>query len=102
MVGRRLYLSQLFEKCPCEFHLLQKKDCIHACQRTKNALKRNYLETTLERHKHHPKKLWRDIYKFWPSLKNQSAKINFINGESDDETKANNLNDDFSNIASKI
>ena len=102
MTDRRSYLSKLFDKCPCEFYLNLKKDCIRACQRLKNSLKRDYIEISLERHKGNTKKLWQDIRQFWPSSKNVKTKIKTVNGETDDQMKAESLNTHFCNVGQNI
>ncbi len=69
MIDRRAYIAKLCKNCPYYFH---EHLTIHAqrlCQHLKNQLKRNYVSTVMERHKSNPKKIWKNIRRFWPSGK---------------------------------
>ena len=54
MIDRRRYHQKLFNKCPCAFHQNLKKTTERECHRMKIALKRSYVERSLERHKTDP------------------------------------------------
>ena len=95
------YKSKQYKKCPCSEHLAEKKYAQRILQRMKNQLKRNYIESALEKYKNNPKKLWQNTREFWPSGKNKKTNIKYINGKSCDIDKANELNKHFASIASK-
>ncbi len=100
MVDRREYLAKQHKHCPCDYHLLLKLSARRECNRLRNQLKRDYIRTTLERHKHNPKKVWQTIKEFWPSgSKNYSIKK--IGQSCDNYTMSNIMNDHFSTIAAK-
>ncbi len=72
------------------------------CQRSKNSLKREYIRTTLDRHKQNPKKIWRAIRNFWPSKKQSSRKIRVLNGNQDSALIAEDLNRHFCTTGKRI
>ena len=96
------YKSSMYNKCPCPKHLLQLKETQRLVQKTKNQLKRNYVENTLDKFKNDPKKLWQNIRNFWPSEKNKTSTIKTINGLSDHQQIANQLNNHFGTIGDKV
>ena len=102
LIDAREYAAKQYSKCPCQLHLDKKKEAQRLVQRTKNQLKRNYVETTLNNHKNDPKKLWRNIRNFWPSEKSKNSTIKSINGESDNHKIANALNNHFGTIGDKF
>ena len=55
MSDRREFLAKEFHKCPCPYHFQLKRDTEKCCIRLNDNLKRDYIETTLERFKHDPK-----------------------------------------------
>ena len=67
LIDRREYHANVYRKCPCAEHLEMKLQTRRECSHMKNALKRDYLRRTLDKHRHHPKKLWQTIREFWPS-----------------------------------
>ncbi len=102
LIDLKEYKSKQYKKCPCPLHLNEKKDAQRQLQRMKNQLKRNYIETVLDKYKHNSKKLWQNIREFWPSSKNKKSIIKCINGKSADLDKANELNNHFANIGNAI
>ena len=56
----------------------------------------------MEKHGKDPKKLWREVRQFWPSNKNVKTKIGIINGATDNQTKADNLNAHFATIGERL
>ncbi len=102
LIDNREYKAGQYRKCPCEHHLLEKKEAQRILQRMKNQLKQNYIAETLKRYKNDSKKLWRNLRTFWPSTKNKSSNIKSIQGHSDNFTKANILNDHFSKMGSRV
>ncbi len=99
---RNTYYSTMYDGCPCYYHVLLKRDAQRMCQRSKNSLKREYIRTTLDRHKHNPKKIWRSIRNFWPSKKQDSKKIKLLNGKQDSAEIAAELNMHFCTTGSRI
>ena len=102
LIDAREYASKQYSKCPCQLHLARKKETQRLVQRTKNQLKRNYVETTLNKYRNDPKKLWRNIRNFWPSEKSKNTTIKSINGESISYKIANALNNHFGTIGDKF
>ncbi len=98
----RRYHTRIFNRCPCEPHLQNKKQAQRLVQRLKNQLKRSYVQDCLTRYKNDPKKLWREIRQFWPSSKNSVCKIGSINGASTNEAKATILNDHFASVGERL
>ena len=94
--------SKLYKKCPCQQHLILKKESAKACNRMKLALKRDYVRRTLEKYKSNPKKLWQNIREFWPNSKKSGKKISKILNYSDEESIANCLNDHFADVATNL
>ncbi len=99
---RSTYYSSLYDECPCYYHNLLKKDAQRMCQRSKNQLKREYIRTTLDRHRHNPKKIWRSIRNFWPSKKQSKTKIKIINGKQNIDNIATELNEHFCNTGRRV
>ncbi len=102
LLDRRAYVCKLFDKCPCHFHRALKAEARRQCQRMKNALKKAYMSTCVERHKHNPKKLWQNIRLFWPNSKSSQSTIKQIADITDDKQKADYLNEHFCNTGKRI
>ncbi len=101
LTDRRTYLCSLFDKCPCMLHQEMKTTIIRECQYMKVNLKRDYVETCINRHGSDPKKLWKTIREFWPNNKSQKS----TTGERDPAklaTIANDLNEHFSTVGQRI
>ncbi len=83
MINAREYWSKQFNRCPCDFHHMKKKESQANVRRIKNHLKRKYIENTLDKYKNDSKKLWQNIRQFWPSNKDNSSDIKSIHNKTD-------------------
>ncbi len=99
---RSTYYSTLHDKCPCYYHDLLRKDAQRVCQRSKNSLKRDYVKSTLDRHKDNPKKIWQSIRNFWPGKKQDKTSIKSLNGLNNNKDIANELNKHFCTTGTRI
>ena len=90
--------SKIYENCPCEVDLREKKHAQRLVRHLKNEFKRNYIEMTLNKFKNDSKKLWKNIRDFWPSSKNKNSKIANINTSFIPLEQANIVNHHFSQV----
>ena len=69
LIDARRYHSNQYKRCPCPRHFTMRKEAQRSVQRLKNSLKRSYVQDCLNKFRHKPKKLWKEIRQFWPSTK---------------------------------
>ena len=101
-IDRWDYRAKQCRRNPSAKNFELKRDAQRHVQHLKNMLKREYVETCLERHKHNPKKLWATIRQFWPNSKNKTSKIRNINEITNEVDIANMLNKHFCSVGVKV
>ncbi len=100
-IDERKYHSRNFNQCPCHEHLVLKIESKIRKDNLKTQVQHTYIIGSLNKCGTNAKKKWQLIREFWPSSK-KSTKIEQIGEATDDEGKANTINEFFPNIGKKL
>ncbi len=100
LIDTREYWARGYRKNPIFEILLKKQMAVRACNTMRRELKQNFVEQSLSKHQHNPRKLWNAIHNFWPAAKSKNNFSGLGNGTNNE--KADLLNDHFVSIAHKL